>query len=117
MTGLAGYSGAILEAAARWSVKPGASGRLTWKIDPALRASSPGQTPIRQLDLWPQFERLTMPILIVRGGESEILPRATAERMCRVAKNARMIEVPGVGHLPSLVEPAVIAALREFLAS
>jgi esterase len=117
MTGLAGYSGAILAEAARWSVKPTASGRLTWKIDPALRASSPGQTPIRQLDLWPQFERLTMPILIVRGGESEILPRPTAERMCRVAKDARMIEIPGIGHLPSLVEPQVLAALREFLSS
>ncbi len=117
MTGLAGYSGAILEAAARWSVKPIAAGRLTWKLDPALRGSSPGQTPIRQLDLWPQFEGLPMPVLIVRGGESEVLPLATARRMCEVAKNAQLIEVPGVGHLPSLVEPIALDALRSFLAA
>ncbi|HUY20195.1 MAG TPA: alpha/beta hydrolase [Candidatus Binataceae bacterium] len=117
MTGLAGYRGEILAEAARWSVKPTPSGRLTWKIDPALRGTAPGKTPIRQLDLWPQFEQLTIPVLIVRGGDSEVLPLATAQRMCSVAKNARLVEVPGIGHLPSLVEPEVLAALREFLPS
>ena len=115
MTGLAGYRGEILAEAARQSVKPTPAGRLTWKTDPALRVSSPGQTPIRQLDLWPQFEGLSIPVLIVRGGDSEVLPLATAQRMCKVARNARLVEVPGVGHLPSLIEPEVLAALREFL--
>lgn len=82
-----------------------------------LRGTAPGQTPIRQLDLWPQFEGLTMPILIVRGGDSEVLSLATAQRMCGVARNARLVEVPGIGHLPSLVEPEVLAALHEFLRS
>ncbi len=117
MTGLAGYTGAILAEAARWSVKPTPAGRLTWKTDPALRGTAPGQTPIRQLDLWPQFEGLTVPVLIVRGGDSEVLPLATAQRMCSVARNAQLVEVPGVGHLPSLVEPEVLAALHEFLPS
>jgi pimeloyl-ACP methyl ester carboxylesterase len=115
MTGLAGYAGEILVEAARWSVKSTPTGRLAWKIDPALRGTSPGKTPIRQLDLWPQFEGLTVPILIVRGGDSEVLPLATAQRMCSVARNARLVEVPGVGHLPALVEPEVLSTLREFL--
>src|SRR5579875_489556 len=117
MTGLAGYKGTMLSEAARWSVKPTPAGRLIWKIDPALRGSSPGQTPIRQLDLWPQFEALSIPVLIVRGSDSEVLPLATAHQMCRRARDARMIEVPGVGHLPSLIEPEVLRALREFLPS
>jgi esterase len=117
MTGLAGYRGTILSEAARWSVKPTPAGRLTWKIDPALRGSSSGQMPIRQLDLWPQFEALSIPVLIVRGSDSEVLPLATAQQMCQRARNARMIEVPDVGHLPSLIEPDVLAALREFLLS
>lgn len=117
MTGLAGYTGALLSDAARWSVKPTPAGRLTWKIDPALRGTAPGRTPIRQLDLWPQFEGLTVPVLIVRGGDSEVLPPATAQRMRSVARSARLVEVPSVGHLPSLVEPEVLAALDEFLRS
>ena len=43
MTGLAGYTGALLTEAARWSVKPTPAGRLTWKTDPALRGPPPAR--------------------------------------------------------------------------
>src|SRR5208337_3546715 len=92
----------------KWSVKPAPNGRLTWKMDPAVRrAMRPsGGSASRPPDLWVHFTRITAPILVLRGAESDILSLATAQRMCRVLKGGvQLVEVPGVGHAPSLAEP------------
>jgi pimeloyl-ACP methyl ester carboxylesterase len=103
---------------ARCSVKPTAGGRLSWKMDPAVRrAMRAGGAAARTPDLWMQYARITAPILVVRGAESDILSATTVSRMCSVLPNVpvRSIEVAGVGHAPSLTEPEALAALREFL--
>jgi pimeloyl-ACP methyl ester carboxylesterase len=99
----------------RWSVKQAADGHLTWKMDPAIRRPPRAGSAARPLDLWTHYTRVTAPILIVRGGESDILSSETATRMLKVQRRARLIEVPGVGHAPSLVEPEALAAIAEFL--
>ncbi len=99
---------------ARWSVKPAEGGYLTWKMDPAIRRPPRGGSAARPLDLWLHFTRVMSPILIVRGAESDILSADTASRMLKVQR-ARLVEIPGVGHAPSLVEPAALAAIAEFL--
>lgn len=97
----------------KWSVKPTATGRLTWKMDPAVRRAMGGATV--RLDLWEPYRRITAPILIVRGAQGDILSSATAARMCRESSRAHLVEVPGVGHAPSLSEPESVKALAEFL--
>jgi pimeloyl-ACP methyl ester carboxylesterase len=52
--------------------------------------------------------------LIVRGADSDVLASATASRMCAVLKQTKAVEVPGVGHAPSLTEPESIGAIKEF---
>ncbi len=99
----------------RWSVKPTAGGGLTWKMDPAVRKPPRGGSAARPLDLWLHYTRVLAPILIVRGAESDVLAPETAARMLKVQRGARLVEVPGVGHAPSLVEPQALAALGEFL--
>lgn len=100
----------------KWSVKPAPGGRLTWKLDPAVRrAMRPSGSASRPPDLWVQFTRITAPILVLRGAESDILSPATAGRMCRVLKGVQLVEVPGVGHAPSLGEPESLAAIESFL--
>jgi pimeloyl-ACP methyl ester carboxylesterase len=54
-------------------------------------------------------------LAIMRGAESDILSRETAARMLKVQRGVRLVEVPGVGHAPSLVEPAALKALTDFL--
>jgi pimeloyl-ACP methyl ester carboxylesterase len=53
----------------------------------------------------------------MRGAESDILSRETPARMLKVQRGVRLVEVPGVGHAPSLVEPAALEALTDFLAA
>jgi pimeloyl-ACP methyl ester carboxylesterase len=98
-----------------WSVKPAAGGRLTWKLDPAVRNVPRTGSAARPVDMWVPFARITAPILVVRGAESDILSRATADRMARALRDLRTVEVPGVGHAPSLAEPEALNAIREFL--
>ena len=106
---------AILREFVRWSVKPGANGRLGWKLDPAVRNIPRTGSEARQMDLWVPFARINVPVLVVRGAESDVLSRATADRMRMVVRTTSVVEVPGVGHAPSLVEPVALTALKEFL--
>jgi pimeloyl-ACP methyl ester carboxylesterase len=106
---------ALLEFA-RWSVQPGPDGRLLWKLDPAIRNIPRSGTAARAIDLWVPYARIHVPILVVRGANSDILSRATADRMRVVQRLTQVVEVPGVGHAPTLTEPAAVAGLKEFLA-
>jgi esterase len=98
-------------------VKPTPEGRLTFRMDPAVRrAMRSTGAAARMPDLLMQYARIKASILVVRGAESDVLSAATARRMCQVLKGVRLVEVPGVGHAPSLVEPEALTAIREFLA-
>ncbi len=111
----AGLSDAELTEWVRWSVKPAEDGGLAWKMDPAVRRPPRGGSAARPIDLWLPYNRVMAPILIVRGAESDVLSRDTAARMVKVQRGVRLVEVPGVAHAPSLVEPEALAAITDFL--
>lgn len=69
------------------------------------------------VDLWPVWERVSCPVLILRGADSDILTAETAEEMLTRGPAAELIAVPGVGHAPMLMEDAQIAPVREWLRS
>jgi pimeloyl-ACP methyl ester carboxylesterase len=101
----------------RWAVKPTSNGTLEWKIDPAIRNVPRSGSGTRPLDMWVPYARINASILVLRGAESDILAHATAERMRAVLPQlTTIVEVPGVGHAPSLVEPEALSAIKHFLA-
>ena len=83
-------------------------------MDPQIR--KPLRTAQRPLDMWVPFARIEAPVLVLRGAESDILAARTVERMKSVIRNVESVEVPGVGHAPTLMEPESLAAIRKFLA-
>jgi pimeloyl-ACP methyl ester carboxylesterase len=99
----------------KWSVKPAPQGGLTWKMDPSIRRPPRGGAAQQRLDLWVPFARISCPILVVRGAQSDILAPLTARQMRTTHTDVTIAEIPGVGHAPSLTEPESLAALREFL--
>lgn len=105
-----------LRESVKWSVKALAGGGLGWKLDPAIRRPIRGATAQQRLDLWVPFARITCPILVVRGADSDILSRRTATQMTTMHAGVTIVEVPGVAHAPSLAEPEAAAALAKFLA-
>jgi pimeloyl-ACP methyl ester carboxylesterase len=90
-------------------------GRWIWKMDPEyvrqrVRVGAP-QRPA----LWPALQRVTCPTLVVWGSDSDVLSESQARRMVAALPKGELVTVPGVGHAPTLVEPAVVAALERFL--
>lgn len=67
------------------------------------------------IDIWPFYDRIRCPTLVIRGAQSDLLSRETAEEMSRRGPHARVVEIPAVGHAPALMEARQIAIVRQFL--
>ena len=52
---------------------------------------------------------------VLRGESSDVLTRETAHEMTERGPHAQVVEIPGVGHAPMLLDEAQIAHAREFL--
>ena len=72
-------------------------------------------------DLWPAYEALRAtaecPVLVLRGGLSDLLSEAAFARMGERLPGARLATVAGVGHAPALDEPEAVAAITDWLAA
>ncbi len=86
------------------------------RYDPALTEA------LRALDLdtlpvlWPQFEALRhAPLLVVRGGNSDLLSPETAAGMVRRHPDAALHVVEGQGHAPLLTDAPTIARISAFV--
>jgi esterase len=113
---LAGTSAQSLIEFCRPAVREVENGRWVWKLDPAVRRLTQTGGSATLPDLWAAFCRITAPVLVIRGSESDLLSRTTTERMRAAHDKTRVVEVPGVGHAPFLNEPEAVAALKEFFA-
>jgi pimeloyl-ACP methyl ester carboxylesterase len=68
--------------------------------------------------LWPQFEALKrVPVLVVRGENSDVLSEATVDEMRRRHPALATVTVPNQGHAPLLKDAPTIEAIRHFLAT
>ena len=96
-------------------------GRWTWKTDPALRSTErreDGRGRPGPQALWPLWEGLQCPTLIVRGSFSRIFPADIAAMMQRRLARSRLVEIQGAGHRvhedrPAELMSAVVDFLRE----
>ena len=69
-------------------------------------------------DLWPLWSALArVPILAIRGAQSDILSMATLARMQREKPDLKVLTVANRGHAPLLDEPECLAAIEAFLAT
>jgi pimeloyl-ACP methyl ester carboxylesterase len=87
--------------------------------DPAIavpfRAVTPESAEAGQAQLWAAYDALRCETLLLRGRQSDLLSADTAQAMTRRGPRARLVELEGVGHAPTLVQPDQVAVLRDFL--
>ena len=67
-----------------------------------------------EMAMWHAFKQIHIPILIVRGAQSDLLSADTVAQMCKVNPYARSIEIANVGHAPAFVKKEQIALAKEF---
>jgi pimeloyl-ACP methyl ester carboxylesterase len=92
-------------------------GRPAPGYDPAIGRSIPvTAAPIPAL--WPQFLALQrVPVLVVRGSNSDILSEATQAEMQRRHPDCAAMSVPDQGHAPLLKDARTIDGIAAFLAA
>ena len=70
-------------------------------------------------DLWEHYDRLSIPVMLLRGAESDlVLPDAAAEMLTRGPGPlglTRVVEVQGCGHAPALNVPEQLDLVRAFI--
>ena len=97
-------------------------GSFVLRFDPALvqlqrapdRELPLGPDFLRGVDAWSAWDAVRCPVLVLRGADSDVLPRDTVERM-GAKPNVHVVEFPGVGHAPALMSPTQIRIVKEFL--
>jgi pimeloyl-ACP methyl ester carboxylesterase len=112
-----GLSDERWERIARLSYRTNAQGQPEADADPLI--AEPLRDPKAAApNLWPFWGALAkVPILAIRGAQSDILSAATLARMQREKPDLRVLEVADRGHAPMLDEPQCLAAIDEFLAA
>jgi pimeloyl-ACP methyl ester carboxylesterase len=94
------------------SVRRLPDGRVTPHYDPAM---------VRQFtdhpddyELWSAWDTLELPVLCLRGAESDLLLPETADAMRQRGPRAVVVEIPGCGHAPALNTPEQIGIVERF---
>ena len=97
-------------------VRRAADGQWETRYDPALAVPFNAKTPHEDMEFWPFYDRIRARTLVIRGAESDLLTAATVAEMRMRGPRAAAVELPGIGHAPTLMHPDQIAIVRSFLA-
>ncbi len=106
---------------ARHGTRAGSDGKLRLHYDPAIAAAFTGSDP-DDVALWPIWEQVACPTLVLRGAQSDLLlPETVAEMRTRgaagTAGKVETAEIAGCGHAPALMAPDQIALVSRFLSA
>lgn len=86
-------------------------GKLGLAYDPAIGRAFAGT--IKDVDLSSIWQRISCPVLVLRGADSDLLLASTAQAM---SAKAEIVEVANTGHAPSLMTADQIEIVRSWLA-
>jgi pimeloyl-ACP methyl ester carboxylesterase len=96
-------------------LRPRPAGGFRLHYDPAIAAAFAAQATGSDIDLWPMYDAIRCPTLLLRGAVSDLVSRETAQAMRQRGPKAQVMEFAGVGHAPTLIQDDQVGAVREFL--
>jgi pimeloyl-ACP methyl ester carboxylesterase len=98
-------------------VRKNPDGSFRMHYDPSLALTFKESGPARDVELWGIYDGIRCPTLVLRGESSDLLARETANEMSERGPRAKVVEISGVGHAPTLIHEDQIRAVRGFLAA
>jgi pimeloyl-ACP methyl ester carboxylesterase len=92
-------------------------GKWTWKYDRRHHGRVPeSEREASRAAVWRAADRIRCPVLIVRGSESRVVTRESAEALAASMPRGKFAEIPDAGHAVHSDQPrALVAALTAFL--
>lgn len=97
------------------SVTQLADGQWAFLYDPRIAEPFKNAFVEQDIELWPYYDAIACPTLVVRGGESDLLAPEVWQAMGQRGPRASLAEIPGVGHAPMFMDEEQIAIVRDFL--
>jgi len=92
------------------------NGRIAYDYDMGIAEPFQDDDGAAPPDLWPALDALNgKPVLIVRGGLSDLLTEETLNKMRNRLAGSTSVTVPNVGHAPMLEEPEAAQAIDAFM--
>jgi pimeloyl-ACP methyl ester carboxylesterase len=79
-----------------------------------FKGLTPEETQRQAAILEATYDAITCQTLVVRGAESDLLTRETAQAMTERGPKAKLVEIAGVGHAPTFVHADQIAIAQDF---
>ncbi|MEY4506124.1 MAG: hypothetical protein RL297_702 [Pseudomonadota bacterium] len=93
--------------------------QIAWPFERMAQAASEAEArqaiSAGEAAMWAMYDAIACPTLLLRGADSDLLSRATAQAMGQRGPRARCVEFAGVGHAPTLVAPNQVQAVTGFL--
>ncbi|MBC7501401.1 MAG: alpha/beta hydrolase, partial [Herminiimonas sp.] len=80
-----------------------------------FKSATPESTRQAEAMLWATYDAISCPTLLVRGAQSDLVSRATADAMAQRGPKATVVEFAGVGHAPTFMHAQQIAVATAFL--
>ena len=100
---------------ARTMMSRRADGRYGFVYDPGI--AEPFRQAAAPPDLWPLWDAIRCPTLLLRGADSDLLSAQTARAMTERGPRPRLVEFAGVGHAPMLLVRDQVDAVARFITS
>ena len=96
-------------------VRKNPDGSLRMHYDPALAVPFTAKPLDKDMDLWDVYDDIRCPTMVIRGEDSDLLSRDTAKKMTERGPKAKVVEIAGVGHAPTLIHRDQISLVKAFL--
>lgn len=96
-------------------VRQAADGQWEMVYDPGIAEPFKVAFMLTAVDLWPVYDAIRCPTLVIRGAESDLLTRDTWQSMGQRGPRASLAEIAEVGHAPVLFDADQIAVVHNFL--
>lgn len=98
----------------RHSLREIEGGRHVLAYDPGI------VEPLKEMqrtdfDIWPLWDRISCPVLVIRGARSDVLLPATVEEMKHRGPPVEIVEIEGVGHAPTMTAPEQVQLVTDWL--
>jgi pimeloyl-ACP methyl ester carboxylesterase len=96
-------------------VRNNADGSFRMHYDPSLALPLDADRATHDVELWNIYDKIRCPTMVLRGEWSDLLSRDTTNSMAERGPRAKVVEIVGVGHAPTLIHEDQVALVRGFL--
>jgi pimeloyl-ACP methyl ester carboxylesterase len=98
---------------AQYSSRRSDDGSIAVAYDPGIAHAFSGE--FKDVVMWPVWDAISCPTLILRGRQSDLLLAQTAQEMSERGPRAQLVEFEGIGHAPMLMADDHFGVVRLFV--